>query len=102
MTATQLGAFIVASAVIIVIPGVDAVFFLTFLRQFVAPGPDATAQTAALGLLFCAIAGSWFVIYILALGRLAPWLGQSRVRLVLERVTGAILVGLGLRLAAQR
>ncbi|MGH2616090.1 MAG: LysE family translocator [Thermomicrobiales bacterium] len=79
-----------------------AVFFLTFLPQFVTPGPAATAQTAALGMLFCAMAGVWFVVYILALGRLAPWLGRPRVRLALERATGAILVGLGLRLAAQR
>jgi threonine/homoserine/homoserine lactone efflux protein len=79
-----------------------AVFFLTFLPQFVTPGPNATAQTAALGMLFCAMAGVWFVVYILALGRLAPWLGRPRVRLALERATGAILVGLGLRLAGQR
>lgn len=79
-----------------------AVFFLTFLPQFVTPGPHATAQTGALGMLFCAMAGVWFVVYILALGRLAPWLTRPRVRLALERVTGAILVGLGLRLAGQR
>ncbi len=79
-----------------------AVFFLTFLPQFVTPGPDVTPQTAALGTLFCAMAAIWFVVYILALGRLAPWLTRPPVRLALERVTGAILVGLGLRLAGQR
>ena len=79
-----------------------AVFFLTFLPQFVSPGSHAPLQTAALGALFCAMAAAWFVVYILALGRLAPWLRRPRVRLALERATGAILVGLGLRLAAQR
>jgi threonine/homoserine/homoserine lactone efflux protein len=79
-----------------------AVFFLTFLPQFVTPGSHASLQTATLGALFCAMAGVWFVVYILALGRLAPWLRRPRVRLTLERLTGAILVGLGVRLAAQR
>ncbi len=62
-----------------------AVFFLTFLPQFVTPGSYATVQTGALGMLFCVMAGVWFVVYILALGRLAPWLTRPRVRLAAQR-----------------
>lgn len=79
-----------------------AVFFLTFLPQFVTPGPHLAVQTAALGLLFSAMACSWFVVYILALDRVSPWLGRAAVRRAIERVTGAVLVALGVRLAVQR
>lgn len=79
-----------------------AVFFLTFLPQFVTPGPHLTAQTAGLGLLFSAMACSWFVAYIFALDRVSPWFGRPSVRRTIERATGAVLVALGVRLAVQR
>lgn len=79
-----------------------AVFFLTFLPQFVAPGPHLAAQTAVLGLLFSAMASSWFVAYIFALDRVSSWFGRPSVRRTIERVTGAVLVALGVRLAVQR
>ncbi len=77
-------------------------FFLTFLPQFVIPGPDVAEQTALLGLLFNAMASSWWVVYVLALGRISAWLDRPTVRRAIERVTGTVLVALGVRLAVQR
>jgi threonine/homoserine/homoserine lactone efflux protein len=79
-----------------------AVFFLTFLPQFVPPGADVAAQTALLGLLFNAMASSWWVAYVLALGRISAWLDRPAVRRTIERATGVVLVALGVRLAVQR
>ncbi len=82
-----------------------ALFFLTFLPQFVAPqarDANVTAQTAALGLLFCAMGISFLVVYILAIERVSPWLRLSAVQRTIERVTGAVLIALGVRLAVQR
>jgi threonine/homoserine/homoserine lactone efflux protein len=79
-----------------------AVFFLTFLPQFVTPGPHAAAHTALLGLLFNAMATTWWVGYVLVLGRISAWLGRPAVRRALQRITGTVLVGLGLRLAVER
>jgi threonine/homoserine/homoserine lactone efflux protein len=78
-----------------------AVFFLTFLPQFAPPGPHA-AHTALLGLLFNAMATTWWVGYVLALHRFSGWLGRPTVRRVLQRITGTALIGLGARLALER
>jgi threonine/homoserine/homoserine lactone efflux protein len=44
----------------------------------------------------------WLTAYAVAVARAGDALSQPRVRRVLEGVTGACLVGLGLRLAAER
>lgn len=79
-----------------------AVFFLTFLPQFVTPGPHAAAHTALLGLLFNAMATTWWIGYVLVVGRIVAWLGRPAVRRAMERITGVVLVGLGVRLAVER
>lgn len=79
-----------------------AVFFLTFLPQFVAPGPHAPLRTALLGVLFNAMASTWWTAYVLFLDRAAKTLHRPKVRQALERVTGAVLIGLGLRLAVMK
>ncbi|MQA87171.1 MAG: hypothetical protein GEV03_21720 [Streptosporangiales bacterium] len=79
-----------------------AVFFLTFLPQFVAPGPNATAQLALLGLLFNAMASTWWIVYVFGLERISVWLRHPAVRRTIERITGAVLVALGVRLATER
>jgi threonine/homoserine/homoserine lactone efflux protein len=79
-----------------------AVFFVTFLPQFVAPGPNAATYIALLGLLFNVIATTWWIGYVLLLDRVSAWFRTSSVRRAIERVTGAILVALGVRLAFER
>lgn len=79
-----------------------ALFFLTFLPQFVDPDANVPAQTAALGLLFCAMGIAFLAVYILALARVSTWLSRSAVQRTIERVTGTVLVALGLRLAVDR
>jgi threonine/homoserine/homoserine lactone efflux protein len=44
----------------------------------------------------------WLIIYAYFLGRLGAMLRQPRVRRALEGVTGAVLIGLGARLAWDR
>jgi threonine/homoserine/homoserine lactone efflux protein len=79
-----------------------AVFFLSFLPQFITPGEHAAAEMATLGLLFNAIATSWWIAYVFFLDRVSGWLRRARVRAAMERVTGAVLVALGIRLAVER
>jgi threonine/homoserine/homoserine lactone efflux protein len=79
-----------------------ALFFLTFLPQFVVPSSDASAEIAFLGVLFNAIATSWWIGYVFVLDRVSEWLRRSAVRRVIEQVTGVVLVSLGLRVAIER
>jgi threonine/homoserine/homoserine lactone efflux protein len=75
-----------------------AVFFTSFLPQFVHDGPVFPALVL-LGLVFVAITLAWLVAYVLALGLASALLRRPRIRRTLDRVTGAILVALGVRLA---
>lgn len=45
------------------------------------------------------MAAVWLTLWVLTLDRLAAVFRRSAVRVWLERATGAVLVGMGLRLA---
>ncbi len=77
------------------------VFYVTFLPQFVDPGPGAMARTGLLAALFLVLAASWLLIYVVLLQRLRGVLSRAAVRRRFERLTGVVLVGLGVRLAAE-
>lgn len=75
-----------------------AVFFTSLLPQF---GGSTFAGLLALGLLFCALTLAWLTLYAAAVARAGALLRRPRVRRALEATTGAALVALGLRLAAE-
>jgi threonine/homoserine/homoserine lactone efflux protein len=79
-----------------------AIFFLTFLPQFVVPGRNAALEIALLGVLFNVIATSWWIGYVFVLDRVARWLRRPGVRRIIESITGAVLIGLGIRVAIER
>lgn len=78
-----------------------ALFFLAFLPQFVDPSRGNPAlQVVALGLLFDATGTLVNLAVALGSSRAAERLrGTGRAAVVLHKVTGALFIGLGLRLA---
>lgn len=78
------------------------VFFLTLLPQFIAPGDPVAARTLQLAVLFDAIGLAWLLAYTTMLGAVGAALGREGPRRVIRRVTGALLVGLGVRVALER
>ncbi len=77
-----------------------AIMFLTLLPQFVSPGEPRVATTAALALSFLAVGLAWWRLTSLLVGGFRRFLTRQRVRVVLERLTGTVMVALGLRVAA--
>jgi len=76
-----------------------AVFFTSLLPQFTT---DASfVALLALGLLFCTLTLGWLTAYAAAVARAGDLLRRPRIRRALEGLTGAVLVALGLRLAAE-
>jgi threonine/homoserine/homoserine lactone efflux protein len=75
-----------------------AVFFTSLLPQF----GSSFARLAAFGLLFCMLTVLWLSAYAVVVAWAGDFLRRVRVRRWLEGVTGAALVTLGLRLAAER
>lgn len=81
-----------------------AVFYFAFLPQFVAPGASHPTLTIfALGLAFAALTFLVKGPVGLGAGMLSEWLrARPRALVWLYRTSGAVLVGLGLRLALER
>jgi threonine/homoserine/homoserine lactone efflux protein len=77
-----------------------AVFFASLLPQFAPAGGGAFAVMLLLGVLFCSLTLAWLSAYVIAVSRASQVLLRPRVRRMLDAVTGAVLVALGLRLAS--
>ena len=76
-----------------------ALFYLTFLPQFIAPGDPVLRVSLYLASLHVAMSVVWLVIYSAALQKLNATLTRNGVRRGIEAVTGGLLMALGLRLA---
>jgi threonine/homoserine/homoserine lactone efflux protein len=75
-----------------------ALFYLAFVPQFIQPGDPVFALTGILVGIHIAISIVWLVTWGWLVSR-ASGLARTRWRATLERVTGAVLIALGLRLA---
>ena len=79
-----------------------AVIFTSLLPQFVSGAHPSAASFLLLGGLFTAIALVLLECYALAAARAARVLARGRVRVVIDRLTAVLLIGLGVRLATER
>jgi RhtB (resistance to homoserine/threonine) family protein len=79
-----------------------AVFYLTFLPQFIDPSGNVLAQSLLFALAHAVMGIAWLSFYAYVLARLSAVFARYGVRQWLERVTGVVLVGLGARLALER
>jgi len=78
------------------------VFFVTFLPQFVDARQPVLPQLLLLGSVFALIGWAWLNLYGLLVARVREFITAPRVRQWMDRVTGTVLIGLGLRLAMER
>jgi threonine/homoserine/homoserine lactone efflux protein len=78
------------------------VFYSTVLPGFIPHGAPVLGWSLAFAGIHAAMGLVWLSGYAWALDRARGLLDRPRVRAVLDRVTGTVLVGLGLRLALDR
>ncbi len=78
-----------------------AVFFTSLLPQFVQGTGSAFTPLLLLGVLFAVLTLLWLAVYALAVGHASGWLRRPGVRKALDRVTGVVLIGFGVRLALE-
>ena len=77
-----------------------AVFFASVLPQFTAPGQGMVSALALLGLVFSTLTFVWLAAYATVLSTAGRWLLASPVRRAIEAASGAVLIGLGVKVAA--
>ena len=79
-----------------------AVFYVTFLPQFVAPDRPVLSQSVFLAFMHVVMGLIWLTVYARFIDRMAAVLLTDRVKRRIEAVTGAVLMALGIRLALAR
>jgi threonine/homoserine/homoserine lactone efflux protein len=77
------------------------VFFVTFLPGFVPSGYSVGWVSLLLGAIFLLLTAVYFAILLAAAGPVAPWMESARWRRWMDRGTGVVLIGFGLRLALE-
>jgi threonine/homoserine/homoserine lactone efflux protein len=78
-----------------------ALFFVTFLPQFLPRTGAVFGYALLLSALFAVVYLCWFGLYVIVIDRLAGFLSRARVRARIEQITGVLLVGFAVRLALQ-
>lgn len=73
--------------------------FLTLIPQFVGGNEPHTTTSMMLMLVFLGVSIVWWRLMSWTVGAMRRLVTKRRVRLTLERVTGTVMVGLGLRVA---
>jgi threonine/homoserine/homoserine lactone efflux protein len=79
-----------------------ALFFLTFLPQFVDRDAPVLPQTLTLAGIHVIVGLVWLSVYARLIHRARTLLTAPRVKAWLERTTGAVLIAFGLRVAVER
>jgi threonine/homoserine/homoserine lactone efflux protein len=79
-----------------------AVFYSTVLPTFIPANADVLASSLALAAIHAVLSLVWLTGYASLLTRARAFFERPRVRRALDRLTGIVLVGLGLRLALSR
>lgn len=78
-----------------------AVLFTSLLPQFVAARSPTLMPFLLLGTIFVVMTLIWLCAYALVAVRASETLRRPRIAKALERVTGVVLIGFGLRLATE-
>ena len=77
-----------------------ALFFLSYLPQFVDRDGSVPFQIALLAAVHILVGFVWLTFYAWCIARVHDFLVRPRIKAALDRTTGAILIALGLRIAA--
>jgi threonine/homoserine/homoserine lactone efflux protein len=78
------------------------VFYVSFLPQFVPTHVAAAPFIFLLAAIHAVLGVVWFAALIAATSPIKRWLSQQAVVRWIDRVTGAVFIGFGLRLALDR
>ena len=77
-----------------------ALFYTTFLPQFIRPGDPVLLLSIAMATVHVVLGIVWLSAYAWLLDHAVEAFRGSRIRRVLDSVTGGVLVALGIRVAA--
>lgn len=77
------------------------VFYISILPQFLPAGAGTTLWGALLVAIHVAVTFAWLPLLIWTASKARRWFLRQRVRAWLDRITATVLIGVGLKLAAE-
>ena len=78
-----------------------AIFYLAFLPQFISPDDPVLAKSLLLAGIHNLLSLIWLGGLVVVIGQGKRWIEKRSVQLWLSRVSGLILIGLGVRLVIE-
>ncbi|MEH7385279.1 LysE family translocator [Bacillus sp. JJ1521] len=79
-----------------------AVFFLTFLPQFVDHGSNTFLPFLIMGITYTVLTAVWFILYVYLINQISAFMKKPKTQNIIEGVTGTILIGFGIKLALEK
>ncbi|MBY0145159.1 LysE family translocator [Neobacillus niacini] len=79
-----------------------AVFFLTFLPQFVESGSQSFLPFLIMGITYMLLTALWFLFYIYLLDQIRAFMKKPKTQSVIEGITGTVLIGFGIKLTMEK
>ncbi|AHA70431.1 amino acid transporter LysE [Bacillus thuringiensis] len=79
-----------------------AVFFLSFLPQFIVSNQSHFFQFLLLGFTFTTLTAIWYLLYISLIRQLRTFLRKEKVNRTIEGITGTVLLVFGVKLFFQK
>ena len=79
-----------------------AVFFLTFLPQFVDPGSNTFLPFLIMGITYTVLSAIWFLLYVYLINQISAFMKKPKAQNIIEGITGTILIGFGIKLALEK
>lgn len=79
-----------------------AVFFLTFLPQFVDSGSNTFLPFLIMGITYTVLTAIWFLLYVYLINQISAFMKKPKTQNIVEGITGTILIGFGVKLALEK
>lgn len=79
-----------------------AVFFLTFLPQFVDHGSNTFIPFLIMGITYTVLTAVWFLLYVYLINQISAFMKKPKTQNMIEGITGTILIGFGIKLALEK
>ncbi|QDG68563.1 LysE family translocator [Pseudarthrobacter sp. NIBRBAC000502772] len=77
------------------------VFYIATIPQFIPPGTPPLLMGTLLAGVHCVLGLAWLTFLIFGAGFASKWLKSARSLRIIDRITGTVLIGFGLRLALE-
>ncbi len=79
-----------------------AVFFLTFLPQFVHHVSNTFIPFLIMGITYTALTVMWFLLYVYLINHISAFMKKPKAQTLIEGITGSVLIGFGIKLALEK